>query len=145
MRIAMVLVAASLTGCGTMFESIPEKLSRSQDWELCYSAVAGEYAHERELAGGMVRSRRIDCNQHMPMVQARMQARSDYYSRNMQMLMLGNQISNQGLAQPYAPSQPQGHLTGQYLSGHNRICIYNKVGSAYAVTIPATAICPLLQ
>ena len=143
MRMAMVLVAASVTGCGTMLESIPEKLSRSQDWELCYSAVAGEYAHERELAGGMVRSRRIDCNQHMPMVHARMQARSASDTRTMQLLMLGNQISTQGVAQPRVPSQPSGHFIRQYVSGWNRMCVYNRVGSEYVMTIASSDMCPL--
>ena len=144
MRTFIALASVALTGCGTAFQSIPEKLGKAQDWELCFSSIAGEYAYERELAGKMVVSKGIDCAAHLPTVQARIAARGSSFDRNMQLLMLGNQIANQRPALP-APAavQPTGFLKRQYLSGQNRVCIYNQMGSEYAVTIGATAICSL--
>ncbi len=144
MRTIVAVLVLGISGCGTTFDSIPEKLGKSQDWELCYSSIAGEYTHERELAGQMVRSRGINCTDHLPMVQARMAARGASNDRAMQMLMLGNQISNQ---RPIAPTpvatRPVGFLKRHYMSGQNRICVYDQMGSEYAVTIGATSICQL--
>lgn len=144
MRAILAVVMVGLSGCGTTFDSIPEKLGKSQDWELCYSSIAGEYAYERELAGQMVRSRGVNCTDHLPMVQARMAARGASHDRSMQMLLLGNQISNQrpAAAAPVA-NRPVGFLKRQYMSGQNRICVYDQLGSEYAVTIGATSLCQL--
>jgi hypothetical protein len=43
---------------------------------------------------------------------------------------------------PVAPSG-NGVLDRSYVSGLNRICVYNRMGSENAVTIPATSLCPL--
>lgn len=136
---------AGLAGCGTTFDSIPEKLGKSQDWELCYSSIAGEYQHERELAGQMVRSKGINCKDHLPLVQARMAARGASNDRAMQLLMLGNQISNQ---RPLAPSlsttvRPTGFLKRQFTSGTNRICVYDQMGSEFVLTVGANDICQM--
>lgn len=32
-------------------------------------------------------------------------------------------------------------LMGQYVSGLNRICLYNHLGSTIAITIPASQVC----
>ncbi len=34
-------------------------------------------------------------------------------------------------------------ITGEQISGLNKICYYDCVGSAYAITIRAAALCPL--
>ena len=36
-----------------------------------------------------------------------------------------------------------GYLTGEMLSGTNKICYYNSMGSTIALTISATSLCPL--
>jgi len=33
--------------------------------------------------------------------------------------------------------------TGEVISGMNKICYYNHLGSTVAITIPATQLCPL--
>jgi hypothetical protein len=35
------------------------------------------------------------------------------------------------------------YLKHQYVSGMNRVCVYNNLGSDYAITIKLTEICPL--
>jgi len=44
---------------------------------------------------------------------------------------------------PAAPSRPAGFLQRSYVSGFNKICIYNELGSERAVTIGSTQMCPL--
>tara|TARA_B100000963_G_C22535418_1_gene629542 strand:+ start:612 stop:881 length:270 start_codon:yes stop_codon:yes gene_type:complete len=40
-------------------------------------------------------------------------------------------------------NQPKGFLTGETISGFNKICFYNRVGSTYTINIPSTSLCPL--
>lgn len=57
----------------------------------------------------------------------------------------------QPVQQPYQQPQPVGggtaqgvaFLKGSYVSGMNRVCLYNRLGSAVAITIGATQLCPL--
>lgn len=35
------------------------------------------------------------------------------------------------------------YLKHQYVSGMNRVCVYNNLGSDYTITIRLTEICPL--
>ena len=37
------------------------------------------------------------------------------------------------------------HIRGERTSGHNKICFYDRMGSAYAITIGATDLCPITQ
>lgn len=47
--------------------------------------------------------------------------------------------------QPVAPvgAAGVGVYRREYVSGMNRVCIYNRLGSDYVVTIPAVSLCPL--
>jgi|TARA_B110000879_G_C10885486_1_gene398497 hypothetical protein len=36
-----------------------------------------------------------------------------------------------------------GFKTGERISGFNKICFYNKLGSVYTINIPNTSLCPL--
>ena len=40
-------------------------------------------------------------------------------------------------------SGPVGFKTGETISGFNKICYYNKLGSVYTINIPNTSLCPL--
>ena len=40
-------------------------------------------------------------------------------------------------------SGPVGFKTGERISGFNKICFYNKLGSVYTINIPNTSLCPL--
>ena len=40
-------------------------------------------------------------------------------------------------------SGPVGFKTGETISGFNKICFYNKLGSVYTINIPNTSLCPL--
>lgn len=55
---------------------------------------------------------------------------------------LGAVIASGGGA--YGPSyRPVAMFKGSQVSGFNRICYYDRVGSMEAINVPATAICPL--
>lgn len=43
----------------------------------------------------------------------------------------------------YPNTRPLGFYKGDAVSGFNRICYYDRVGSVEAVTVPATQLCPL--
>ena len=36
-----------------------------------------------------------------------------------------------------------GFFSGERISGFNKICFYNKLGSVYTINIPSTSLCPL--
>lgn len=120
--------------------SVADTYQRAQDWELCYYSVAASSAYNRELAGNFVITRGVNCGQHVQMVQARIAAKSASDANSLQLLMLGNQIANQ---RPALPPTPPVQGRREYVSGNNRVCIYNNMGSDVAITVPALSFCPL--
>jgi len=42
-----------------------------------------------------------------------------------------------------AAGQPTAFFRRDYVSGFNRVCVYDRLGSEYVITIPAMNICPL--
>jgi hypothetical protein len=80
MRAVLVLVA--LAGCATRSpEQIYAQAMNSPEWELCYYVVSGR--SPAAPVNQAIHHRQIDCNRHMPMVQARMQ--QDAANRQAQM------------------------------------------------------------
>ena len=53
-----------------------------------------------------------------------------------------NQTYGTGTSSSYN-SGPVGFKTGEAISGFNKICYYNKLGSVYTINIPSTSLCPL--
>lgn len=47
-----------------------------------------------------------------------------------------------GRTAPVLTTEPMKVLKGSYVSGFNRICIYDQLGSDVAVTVNATEMCP---
>jgi hypothetical protein len=68
---------------------------------------------------------------------------------NMQQRFLNaSRIMNEGTPSSSTPTYGgtaggTGFLKSSYVSGMNRICVYNRLGSAYVMTIGAAEICPL--
>jgi len=56
---------------------------------------------------------------------------------------LDSQLQQQSNRHSQQYEHSGGVLTSETMSGVNKICYYNKLGSVYAVTIRATQICPL--
>lgn len=49
-----------------------------------------------------------------------------------------------GVVAPAQTQQPMRTLKRSYVSGLNRICIYDQMGSEQALTIGATDLCPIM-
>jgi hypothetical protein len=102
--------AAVLSGCAAPLTPAraTEIVQNSPEWELCYVAIRGGGNQVlRSAVYEDIARRRIDCNQHMPMVMARMQQDGiDRANANAQ-AQLGLQLMNAGRARPATPMSPQ--------------------------------------
>lgn len=56
---------------------------------------------------------------------------------------LGGAVQTPSSSYSPAPPRAAGFLQRSYVSGFNKICIYNEMGSERAVTIGSTQMCPL--
>ena len=55
-----------------------------------------------------------------------------------------NSMNGASYGQSYSSgSSGVGFKTGESISGFNKICFYNKLGSTYTLNIPSTSLCPL--
>ena len=79
---------------------------------------------------------------------------SAYYAAAQQRLKAERQFDNairalsvMGGSNNLAPTTPAsgavGFLKSETISGTNKICYYDRLGSGYALTIPRTSLCPL--
>jgi hypothetical protein len=99
------LCATLLSACANI-PSTSERLAAMQDWELCYLSIAAS-AYERDLAGKMVQSRRIDCAQYIPLIQTKIaadSARDASQQRALQQIQMGLQMMSP--SPPPPPSFP---------------------------------------
>lgn len=46
---------------------------------------------------------------------------------------------------PAVPASTAGFLKRQFVSGTNKVCVYDRLGSDLYVTIPSVELCPLTQ
>lgn len=84
------------------------------EWEVCYVAVSGN--GPRAAANQAIQARGINCNQHMPMVQARM-------ARDAGNAALGASLLRAGQPQPVPmPAHPVNCRTVWVGGGYNTIC-----------------------
>lgn len=106
--------AAMLAGCAKplSYPQAVEIAQASPEWELCYVAVAGnsntpQRQTLRSAVYAEIERRRIDCNQHMPMVLARMQQDGINAANANAQAQLGLQMMNAARPRPAAPMTPQ--------------------------------------
>ena len=85
-----------------------------------------------------LQSRGENCSQYAGAVSAATAANAAAMQSGLQMLQ---QARGAPAAAP--AEQAAGFLKRNYQSGFNRICIYDRLGSEVAVTLPSTSICPL--
>ena len=69
-------------------------------------------------------------------------ASSDRTIRALEVLNAG---VNGGRASPMLAPNPVAYLKSQYVSGQNRICVYDRLGSQYILTVGAVQLCPISQ
>jgi hypothetical protein len=84
----------------------------------------------------------------MERYRARQQDKARRQAASQALINLGAQIATQ--PQPRAPNYG-GNATGtafyqrEYTQGLNKVCVYDRMGSVYTITVGATDLCPLTQ
>ena len=133
-----LISAALLAGC----VSVPEKIAEAptlSSYTLCERLAVGVLADGRirEAWASELQRRGENCSQYSSTIQARQ-------ASDIQALQLANQLQQRRPAQSSAPAMTA-FLRHNYVSGANRICVYDRGGSQFVTTIPAASICPLSQ
>jgi hypothetical protein len=101
MRALLFPVAAALAGCGISPIRANDMAQASPEWELCYVAVSGRgQATIRQAVYAEIDRRKVDCNQHMPMVLARMQQDGINAANANAQAQLGLQMMNAARPRP---------------------------------------------
>ena len=100
--------AAVLGGCAMSPQRANDLVQAAPEWEVCYVAVSGKGQQVmRQAVYAEIERRRIDCNQHMPMVLARMQQDGINAANANAQAQLGLQMMNAARPRPAAPMSPQ--------------------------------------
>lgn len=118
-----------------------QQLQRVDNYTLCKGATPREAYYPSQMIFHEVRRRGLDCSLIYNYAGT---AGTDALIRG-----LGGVLE---AAKPQQNSPTYGgratgtaFLRSQSVSGHNRICIYDRMGSAYAITIGAAQLCPISQ
>lgn len=159
LRAASISCALLLAGCGLSPEYRFNQLKSASDYDVCHAlsdpratSIGMGWSVRRDAAVRVANERRISCDREMF---ARIHAmegpsRDAAVGNSLMMMQQGIQMMS---PQPQSPSArtPLGggaqsgtaFLNGSYVSGMNRICNYDRLGSAVAVTVSSTELCPL--
>jgi len=140
--LALPFLLAGCAGSPVHTSSLsPQQLTRLDDYTLCKGATPREAYYPAQSVLYEVQRRGLNCTTiyHYPGT-----AGTDALIRSLEGVVQG--------AQPVPRSPTYGgratgtaYLRSQSVSGHNRICIYDRMGSAYAITIGAAEMCPITQ
>jgi hypothetical protein len=154
--IASVLL---LAGCGLSPEYRYNQLKSVSDYDVCHAlsdpranSIGAGWSIRRDAAVRVASERRLTCDREMF---ARIHAlegpsRDAAVGNSLMMMQQGIQMMSPqpqppGLRAPLGGGVQSGtaFLKGSYVSGMNRICNYDRVGSAVAITVGAAELCPL--
>ena len=134
--LAVTVILSILTvGCA----STAQTYMNTPEAKLCmdYLTFPSYNIHQSSRAGA-IQMRGIDCRSYAGAANARNQANQNFEN------------SLRGLAnqQPYQSAAPRAtgmscNFTRSTVSGMNKICFYNCVGSGHAMTVGAAELCPL--
>jgi len=78
---------------------------------------------------------------------------TDYYNRQARLQGISNSLSAAGAAMRDAPDPvtsyphntgPAANLVSQSVQGGSRLCVYNRMGSPYVITLSSVDICPIV-
>jgi hypothetical protein len=133
-----------LCGCAASPEKVAEVARTAPDSEVCEVYLTGAERYVTVI-GAEIRRRNLDCRPYWEAMERREAVQNARAQRN-----AANAAATLQILRSMQPSQtpmtrPVGFLKREYVSGFNRVCIYDKLGSDYAVTISATSLCPLSQ
>ena len=141
MRLLMVVsFIFSLQGCaGTPLHTkslSPEELTRVDLKTLCSAATNREFYRPNEAILNEVRRRNVNCSSVY-----------QYGGQNLQMMQMGSQLMSGSAATSAGPTYG-GSATGpaflksEKIVGMNKVCSYDRMGSAYETTVRSTELCP---
>jgi hypothetical protein len=139
----ILTAGAALVGCASMFGTPEQRAAQNasmSSYSLCSKLAVAIMAPSqvREEWAWELQRRGENCSQYSSAIAASQQ-------QNAQMQQLGQQLLNQNRpgSTVSAPTGPVGFLKREYVSGFNKICVYDRLGSEYAMTISAVALCPM--
>ncbi len=100
----VIATGAILQGCTTPEQSAQQWRARakaSAPWELCHRQIVGGYsAVYGQAVADEIRSQRIDCRDHIAMVQAKMQADAAAQQQSLQQTEIALKLLNQSRPPP---------------------------------------------
>jgi|TARA_Y100000294_G_scaffold11162_1_gene10272 hypothetical protein len=138
-----------LYSCAEMYGTPQErsiKNSRMTDYGLCEKLGVGVLAPEviREEWAREIQNRKINCNQYANAINNKRMASQQMMNQGLTLMQQSQPYTLDGNT-PNSNSNVLGSAVYQrsYVSGMNRICIYDNMGSDYTTTIGATELCPL--
>jgi len=148
--IISAIAALILPGCAEMYGKPEDREAANRataDYVLCEKLIVqtGAPSEIRNEWALELQRRSVNCEQYAASIHAT--AQRDMESSN-ELIRIGQEMM-QPKPLPGTPPQGGGVATGmgfykrEYISGHNKICIYNRLGSEVAITIGAAQLCPL--
>jgi hypothetical protein len=140
---ALFLVCGLASGCaGSPVHTSslsPYQLSQIDNYTLCKGATPREAYYPAPAVLSEVRRRGLNC--------ASIYTYSGTGQLDAAAAALGamSQRGQQPGVAPGGRAQGVAFLRSQRVSGMNKICVYDRMGSEYVITIGATDLCPLSQ
>jgi hypothetical protein len=136
LRLVWLIIASSLlAGCA----STAQTYMKTPEAELCmnYLTFPSYNIHQSSRAAA-IQMRGIDCRPYAGAASVRNQANQNFE----------NSLRGMANQQPSQSAVPRAagvscNFTRSTVSGMNKICFYNCVGSGHAVTVGAAEMCPL--
>ena len=149
-KIIILLLAPFLfNSCVSMYGTDYERSSknaRTSSLELCKKIVIATLAPEivREEWAMELQRRSENCSQYSAAINAAVQNQANLNALSQSLLessrpyTLGNSNTNSS-SEVFGSA----YLQNNYVSGMNRICVYNNMGSTYTKTVKASQLCPM--
>ena len=136
-KVLAIAVALSILSAGCA--STAQTYMKTPEAELCmnYLTFPSYNIHQSSRAAA-IQMRGIDCRPYAGAASARNQANQNFE----------NSLRGMANQQPYQSATPKAagmscNFTRSTVSGMNKICFYNCVGSGHAMTVGAAELCPL--
>jgi len=131
-----LLISIALIGCA----AVPSDYANTDEMTLCvsYLTLPSNNIHHPARAAA-ISSRGINCNKYIEVARLRLEQerlKSEAFENVLNRMSAGSTVPGQ-------PGATKCIYKSQSVSGFNKICIYNCMGSDHAVNMRALDICPL--
>ena len=142
----VILLSPFIASCYTTEEIASHSNARLCSDFLSTNSMNVNYT-KREIE---IRKRGVDCSQYAELAQLKIMKRQQNARNSQALIDLGNSLLNTptyGTTTPTYGGKAFGtaFLKDSYTQGFNKVCIYDKLGSVYTITIGSTELCPLTQ